>query len=656
MRRCQLVLVVDDDPAICRTLESRLRGADVDVVSVMSGAEAEQLIDARGDEIDLILLDVGLPDTDGFTLCRALRDRPETAETPIIFLTGRDSPEDTIQGFDAGGTDYVVKPFHHAVLHARVNAALRAQRLFHERCEAEATLRESEARYRYLSAHCFDMISRHNRDGTYIDVSPACQQLLFYEPDDLIGRSAYDFIHPDDLSAVADNHQSLLRGEASKPVIFRGRRKDGEYIWLESVCRVLPDTDGEINCVTRDVTSRKRAEDAIRASEAKLQAITAQLPAVIWTADQWMAIHSMYGALLADFDLDGPAMVGRSLRDFATFVAGEDEQSIIDAHQRAMRGESVRSQFTCDDREFEMRVEPMLNHAGECIGCLGVAFDVTERRRIEEVERSRAALEDAVAAMEQVLGVIGHELRTPLTGLRVMSEYLLSETKTNGEAPQFLSMIHDEVIRMASMVNDLLEAARINSGRAKWNWTEFDLTGVCHNVLDIVRHSTDNSNVTFGCEVWPCGGEADQPLMMRGDRDAIHRLLVNLLTNAAKHTREGVVMAKAIETQRDGQQWIDVEIRDTGEGIPQHVLEKIGVPFALNAGVVQDTKPGDPANGHGCGLGLAICKGIAIAHGGRMQFESQVGMGTTVHVSLRGDLTGPSQNQEYAIFASEVSR
>lgn len=678
MRRCQLVLVVDDDPAICRLLELRLRTDHIHVLSAATGAEAQRIIAEHGEAIDLILLDVGLPDTDGFALCRALRQRSDFAGTPIIFLTGRDSPEDAVRGFNVGGTDYVVKPFHHAVLHARVNAALRTQQLVHERCEAEHTLRKSEERYRYLTEHCFDMISRHDREGQYIDVSQACEQLFGYHADEIIGRSAYDFIHPDDHAHVLVNHRSLLRGESSRPVTYRGRRADGTWIWLESICRVLPDSGGEINCVTRDVTLRKQHEDAIRASEAKLQAVAAQLPAIVWTTDLLLSIDSMYGSLLHEFDLDGRGLASSrrfaagSLPQLAASIAGCAGDSIVEAHRSALRGESINARFSRDDRDFEARVEPLLGNTGECIGTLGIVFDVTERRRIEEVERSEAALEDAVTAMEQVLGVIGHELRTPLTGLRVMAEFLLNDLDEANEVSPFLSMIHNESIRMATMVNNLLEAARINSGMAQWNWSTFDLTEVCHNALDIVRHAStrdatpDDSHaegghpstrhVTFGAEVCSSDGQVNEPLMMQGDRDAIHRLIINLVTNAERHTREGVVMVKATESHRDDGRWIDIEIRDTGEGMPPHIVDKLGVPFALNAGVIEDNRTDGSSYVHGCGLGLAISKGITLAHGGSIRFESLLGMGTTVYVTIRADLNAPALTEQHAIFVNEVSR
>lgn len=664
MRRRQIVLVVDDDPAICRLLQARLTTDAVQIITAGCGAEAERIIAEQAESIDLILLDVGLPDTDGFTLCESIRRKPTLSEIPVIFLTGRDSSEDTLHGFEAGGTDYITKPFDHAVLHARVSAALRTQRFFHERCEAEATLRRNEQRYRDLTDHCFDMISRHDRDGRYIDVSPACAQLLGCSPEQLIGRSAYELIHPDDQSVVAANHQRLFNHEPIHLVTYRLRRADNSYVWVESVCRLLPESECEINCVTRDVTSRKKAQEALRASEAKLQAITAQLPAIVWTTDLHSTITSMSGAMLSSFDLDGAVMIGRTLEEVMPAFVGDEWKQIIEHHQQALRGQSVHGHFTRasdqDDerqsqgqREFDVRIEPLLDPQGECVGCLGIAFDITERRRIEEAERSRAALEEAVVAMEQVLGVIGHELRTPLAGLRVMAEFLLGDTEQSNDTSSFLQMIHKEVIRMASMVNELLEAARINSGKAQWKWSTFDLTDLCQDVLDIVRHATSNPQVTLGCEVITSDGRVNEPLTMNGDRDAIHRLFVNLVANAGKHTREGLIMVKAVEDDREDGRWIDIEIRDTGEGMPQHILDKLGVPFALNAGMIETGNTDSPAPVHGCGLGLAICKGIALAHGGSIRFESEPGMGTTVYVRLRADLHGAASASQQSLFVNQ---
>lgn len=118
--------------------------------------------------------------------------------------------------------------------------------------------------------------------------------------------------------------------------------------------------------------------------------------------------------------------------------------------------------------------------------------------RAESAEREQASLKQAVAAMEQVLGVVGHELRTPLAAMRLTSELLQSEgMRQSDECASLLESINREAVRMAGTVNDLLEAARLNSGLATWNWSQFPPGAACEEALGAVRQLIDPSRVTL---------------------------------------------------------------------------------------------------------------------------------------------------------------
>ncbi|MBN2003998.1 MAG: PAS domain S-box protein [Anaerolineae bacterium] len=129
-------------------------------------------------------------------------------------------------------------------------------------------LRQSEARYRRLAENATDMLSRHTPDGVYLYVSPMCRSLLGYEPEEMVGRNVYDFVHPDDRATVREAHAPLLEGTASARATCRVRRKDGEYLWAEVAARIVRDPDSgailEIIGVARDVSDRVRAEREIK--------------------------------------------------------------------------------------------------------------------------------------------------------------------------------------------------------------------------------------------------------------------------------------------------------------------------------------------------------------------------------------------------------
>jgi signal transduction histidine kinase len=286
-----------------------------------------------------------------------------------------------------------------------------------------------------------------------------------------------------------------------------------------------------------------------------------------------------------------------------------------------------------DGSRFPARIHASVlnDENGRPIGVIGAARDITAVKAAERIELERASLENAVQSMNQVLGVLGHELRTPLAALRASSELLQTELKPclDADAAMMVNMIHDETVRMAQMVDDILEAARLNSGRAKWQWSSINVQKNCHDAVSTVMPLVDSARVTLECLVDP------PHLVMQGDADAFRRLLINLLTNAIKHTDQGSIAVTIREAVAHGRRQVAITCQDTGEGIDPKVCGKLGEPFALNAGLIGGQ------NVTGSGLGLAICKGIVAAHGGTITVRSKRHRGTTFSVTLEADLDQP---------------
>ncbi len=245
------------------------------------------------------------------------------------------------------------------------------------------------------------------------------------------------------------------------------------------------------------------------------------------------------------------------------------------------------------------------------------------------MEQERRSLRDAVAGMEQVLGVVGHELRTPLAGLRAMTEFMMApHARGTADAEYFLGSIHGEIVRMTDTVNNLLEAARLNSGRARWKFVPLRVGEICRTALDAVRPLL-RAHVQLSYDV-----EAGD-IAMVGDPDALRRLILNLVTNSQKHTQSGRIHV-GIHRRDDGRgRWAILKVSDTGSGIPPEILRRLGEPFALNSGAVGCNHV------NGTGLGFGICKAIASADGGEIQVETKLKQGTTITVILRADLSEP---------------
>lgn len=266
------------------------------------------------------------------------------------------------------------------------------------------------------------------------------------------------------------------------------------------------------------------------------------------------------------------------------------------------------------------------------LAILLIALLTLRIRRLNRVQQERDELTRTVDAMEQVMGLVGHELRTPLAAIRASAELVLTNfTRPEDDSRVFVQTIHDEIIRMAEMVNNLLEAARLNNGSARWSWGEVDVHAACDEAMSIIRPLLDHTKIDLTLDVRPPN------LAMNGDAEAIRRLLVNFISNSAKHTSSGSIEIKADAICEHGHDWVRLRVRDTGEGISESIREKLGRAFVLSNGVVGSDYV------KGAGLGLSICRAIVGVHGGTIRVESEPGVGSEFTILLRRDLSGPEQ-------------
>ncbi len=249
---------------------------------------------------------------------------------------------------------------------------------------------ESEARYRLLAENSTDMISRHTLDGIYLYASPISQALLGYEWHELIGYSAYEFFHPDDLQMIRRSHDTIRDMPVTSTVSYRIRRKDGMYIWFETTSRVVYALDTgqpqEIIAVSRNITERKQVEHALRDSEQRFRQIVETAAEGIWMLDA-KASTTFVNQRMADMLGYTPAeMLGASLFEFMD----DEGRALAKANlERRKQGIAEQHDFKfrrCDGSDLWAIVAttPILNQQKEYSGTLGMITDITERKMVEE--------------------------------------------------------------------------------------------------------------------------------------------------------------------------------------------------------------------------------------------------------------------------------
>jgi PAS domain S-box-containing protein len=204
-----------------------------------------------------------------------------------------------IKGFRAGAVDYIIKPCQNEEVMARIKTHLTIRQLQQDleeqnqklqeenvkRRRIQDALRDSRERYRLLAENSTDMIARQRPDGTYLYMSPACLLVLGYPIEEMINRREVDFAHPDDVGIIEEIIDSLEQRPEKISYTYRARHKDGHYIWLETTSSLVRDNDTraalELISVSRNITDRKRAEEALQRAhdelEVRVQERTAEL-------------------------------------------------------------------------------------------------------------------------------------------------------------------------------------------------------------------------------------------------------------------------------------------------------------------------------------------------------------------------------------------
>ncbi|MCK7579666.1 MAG: PAS domain S-box protein [Chromatiales bacterium] len=511
-----------------------------------------------------------------------------------------------------------------------------------EQRRAASALQESEQRFRSIieASPVPYALNDDHQNITYLN--PAFIRTVGYTRDDIPTLADWwPRAYPDPVYRqwvatewAARLERARRQGSAFEPMELNIRCKDGTTCTVMASAASLGQAfAGTHLVILYDITAHRRAEQALRASEARLRTILETEPECVKILAANGTLLEMNPAGLAMLEADSVAQLqGRTV---ATFVTGEQRAAFVELGRRVIEnGESGRLEFEIvglkgTRRWLETNAVPLRDEVTGETRLLGVTRDITERRRAEEgirtlnaeleqrVKDRTAELEAANRELEAFSYSVSHDLRAPLRAIDGFSRVLVEDhaSHLDAEAQDYLNRVRNAVQRMGVLIDDLLDLSRV--GRAAMHVTAVDLSSLAAEAVAQLRHGDPARTV----EVDIAPG-----ITAQGDPRLLRVVLENLLGNAWKYTGRTAAAHIAFATGTSNGQRV-YRIADNGAGFDMQYADKLFRPFQ-RLHTLQEFP--------GSGVGLATVARIVHRHGGRVWAEGEPGRGASFFFTLGG--------------------
>ena len=468
------------------------------------------------------------------------------------------------------------------------------------------------------------------------------ERVFGYQASEAIGKSFVMFYPPADIEARKPQHELEVAQRDGRVEDEGWRiRKNGERFWVNTVITPVHDASGQTRGfakITRDLTTRRAAEEQLRHSEELFRLLVASVTDyAIFMLDTGGRIISWNAGAQRIKGYTADEIIGKH---FSIFYPEEDIRSgkpprELEIASRTGVYEEEGWRLRKDGSRFwaNVVITAVRDEHGTLRGFAKVTRDITERKRAEETQRalieqqqerrraeqSYRVAQEANRAKDEFLMTLSHELRTPMTSILGWARLLPTMSPEDKNFREAIEQISRGAQLQAHLIDDVLDVSRIVSGKMRLSRETVDIKRIVSNSVDAVRPTADAKNITLAMSIDPSLGA------IVADPTRLQQVLWNLLTNAVKFTpRRGTVRVEAGQSDSH----IQLAVADSGEGIDRDFLPHVFEPFR------QAENPNTRIHG-GLGLGLSIVRYIVEAHGGTVTADSGGrGQGSTFTVTL----------------------
>ncbi len=512
-----------------------------------------------------------------------------------------------------------------------------------ERRKAEKVIREAQR----FAQSTIDALSSHvcvlDETGTIIAVNQAWKNFaeVNRKPDsdggpdtpspDVIGEGA-NYLAVCDRATGADSVEAVEAAAGIRAVLEGKRRQHsteypchapGEQRWfIARITRFLSDGLPRILVEHINITVRKQGEQALRRSEEKFRQLAENVREVFWmmppSADEILYVSPVYEEVWGRTC----ESVYRNPMSWQEAIHPDDLERAHAVFARQIQGERVDSEYrirTPDGEEkwIRDRAFPVRDEGGQLIRVVGIAEEITERKRYEaELIDARKGADAANQAKSRFLANMSHEIRTPMNGVIGMLQ-LLAETDLTAEQRRYAAVAQRSGHDLLALIDNILDLSKIEARKVSLENLNFSVCDTVEGVVELLRVQASAKGLRIHQDLSP-----EIPPFLRGDAYRLRQVLTNLSANAIKFTERGEVTLEAvIESRSDRTATVRFSVTDTGIGIRPDQVAALFSPF-VQADASTTRKYG------GTGLGLAICKELVEMMGGMIGVDSREGEGS----------------------------
>jgi PAS domain S-box-containing protein len=606
------VLCVDDNRDNLQSMSWILQLEGFKVLEAASGAEALCLVERMP---DLVILDVRLSDMSGFDVCRQLKTTPETANLPVLMLSGYFvQGRHRIHGLEGGADAYLTKPVEPRELLAHVKSALRARR-------AEQAARAAAQQWQMTFDAVSDGICLLDADATIRRCNRAMAELLGGAPDDFLGKPYRDV-------------QRAALGVATGPPFGRVPDRVGREFeevragdrWFHVTLDPARDDANHVTgavLVWADITARKQSEAAVRQAEAKFRDIFENAIEGIFQLTPAGRVLTANPALARMLGCDSPgellagagaAGLRPALDRLQDFVRRLDEHGVDQGYEVQLPRKDGKTVWV------KLSGRAVRDATGAVAYYEGWAEDIQERKRLEEQFLQAQRME----AVGRLAGGVAHDFNNLLTIVYSCSELLLDAPGLDPGARHLVDEIRAAGRRAAALTQQLLAFSRKQMLTPK----ALDLNAVVGELTPMLRRLI-RSDIELTTDLDRAAGQ------VKADPGQIEQVLMNLAVNAKDAMPQGgtlTVATRAVTLTADDVAarpeirpgpYVRLSVADTGCGMDAATRARVFEPFFTTKEV-----------GKGTGLGLATVYGIVKQSGGHVEVRSQPDRGSTFEIYL----------------------